>query len=183
MKIYNIAEFWYYLSEKVGRSGCNAPPPPPPPPPPPSSTTFSAISKLSVVPDCHIQCQDNISVCIHPPSIANAATMPARAPISEEDIVDAAKLHDKLANADSVLKCRYLDLSGLGFLGMGTPLPLPHPPHTHKHTRHAAARRHPRAGVVGMLRNVRVLLLHTNHISRCDNIGSLVNLEVLNLAR
>jgi hypothetical protein len=33
-----------------------------------------------------------------------------------------------------------------------------------------------------MLRYVRVLLLHTNHISRCDNIGSLVNLEILNLS-
>ncbi len=38
------------------------------------------------------------------------------------------------------------------------------------------------AGVVGMLTNVRVLLLHTNHISRVDNIGSLVNLEVLSLS-
>ncbi len=33
-----------------------------------------------------------------------------------------------------------------------------------------------------MLANVRVLLLHTNHISRIDNIGSLVNLEVLSLS-
>ena len=81
--------------------------------------------------------------------------MPARAPISEEDILEVAKLHDKHASAQSVLKYRFLDLSGLGFLGMG---------------------------VVGMLRNVRVLLLHTNHISRVDNIGSLVNLEVLNLS-
>jgi Leucine-rich repeat (LRR) protein len=38
------------------------------------------------------------------------------------------------------------------------------------------------SGVVGMLRNVSVLLLHTNHISRIDNIGSLVNLEVINLS-
>jgi Leucine-rich repeat (LRR) protein len=33
-----------------------------------------------------------------------------------------------------------------------------------------------------MLRNVRVLLLHTNLISRVDNIGSLVNVEVLGLS-
>jgi Leucine-rich repeat (LRR) protein len=33
-----------------------------------------------------------------------------------------------------------------------------------------------------MLRNVRVLLLHTNHVSRIDNIGSLVSLEILNLS-
>lgn len=33
-----------------------------------------------------------------------------------------------------------------------------------------------------MLRNVRVLLLHTNHISRIDNIGSMVSLEVINLS-
>jgi len=33
-----------------------------------------------------------------------------------------------------------------------------------------------------MLANVRVLLLHTNHISRIDNIGSLVNLELLSLS-
>ncbi len=37
-------------------------------------------------------------------------------------------------------------------------------------------------GVVGLLRNVRVLLLHTNHISRIDNIGSMVSLEVINLS-
>jgi ABC-type antimicrobial peptide transport system permease subunit len=33
--------------------------------------------------------------------------------------VDAAKLHDKHVDAKSVLKLNYLDLSGLGFLGMG----------------------------------------------------------------
>jgi hypothetical protein len=38
------------------------------------------------------------------------------------------------------------------------------------------------AGVVGLLRNVRVLLLHTNHITRIDNIGSMVSLEVVNLS-
>ncbi len=53
--------------------------------------------------------------------------MPARAPVSEEDIVDAAKLHDKHVNSLGVLNISFLDLSGLGFLGMGA-APSPPPP-------------------------------------------------------